>query len=194
MKRMNEAQKNTNLDIEKLRADKLKNSDSDLMNLELEELRRKREETKKAIIAKINANYDAKEQVETNKKVSSAKKPTKAKYTSSVKEKAVKEKTVKEVLKAGDKARKNHPEIKILPKKEKSTTKIKDHSERLSYTMQMDVFSKDQIKKHRQARQSFDVQDKFNGLEKTISKMYFGIVLFLSLLIIINILIINVFL
>lgn len=183
---MSNSQMKPNLDIEKLRADKLKSIDFDLKSVELEERKRRREETKKAIIAKINANNALENE---KKKEAENIKVTKPKYTSSAKEKKV-----KQILKEGDKARKDQSAIRILPTTPNKSNKIKDNSERLSYTMQMDIFTKDKIKKLRENRKNLNVQDKFIALENTVKKLYYGLIIILTILIIINILIINIYL
>lgn len=166
--------KKTNINIEKLRADKLKSLDVDLMSVEIEERRRKREETKKAIIEKINSDNKQKELEETQRL-------QKLEIKSSVKKQ-----NVDEVLKESKKKKKSHPQINILPIKSKHKNKIKDNSERLSYTMQMDIFSKEKLDKARKQRKNLNVEDKFTPLESTISKLYIIIVSGILALIVIN--------
>lgn len=166
--------KKTNINIEKLRADKLKSLDVDLMSVEIEDRRRKREETKKAIIEKINSDNKQKELEETQRL-------QKLEIKSSVKKQ-----NVDEVLKESKKKKKSHPQINILPIKSKHKNKIKDNSERLSYTMQMDIFSKEKLDKARKQRKNLNVEDKFTPLESTISKLYIIIVSGILALIVIN--------
>lgn len=162
------------INIEKLRAEKLKTLDTDLMSVEIEERRRKREETKKAIIEKINADNRQKQLEETQRL-------EKIKNQSSIKPQ-----NLSEALNVSKKTKKSHPQINILPIKPKHKNKIKDNSERLSYTMQMDIFTKEKLAKARKERKNINVEDKFYPLEKTVSKLYIFAVAILLALIIIN--------
>ena len=182
-----------NIDLAKLREsqlmkDELYKSNPELINQEIERKRRKREEAKQAIIKKINE--DAYKSVPESpisrtsklKTVSEQPKvPSKTEKTKSPTNVNRAPANIKIIRNTNDQASEAK---KVIPDKQQ---------ERLSYTLQMDKISVEQISDHKrkERKKGLNVDNKFAKLKPQILKLYLLIVLFLVILIAFSLLLLD---
>ena len=171
--------KEPNINIDKLRQSQLVKDEyynnSEKIKADIEEKRQKREEAKQAIIKKINegANQTTK-QPETRIK----KDETPQNF---FKRTEVKKETLQQTAELPI-------NIRVIKNDNPLATQeqVKQASEKLSYTLQMDVVSKDQVsmyKKRKERMQSIKINDKFAKFTPKITKIYLIITLILLVLI-----------
>lgn len=169
------------IDIEKLRQSQSTSNeiykDNNFLNEEIRRKKQKREEAKQAIIKKINQDVTTVKQTPVKNQLD----PIPAKPTQPLKQQ---ETTIKAPA-----------NIKVIKSSVHSNKqKIKETQERISYTLQMDAITQDQVNayKDRKARKSsLDVNDKFVNLTPKITYLYLTIVGILTILIIIAYIIYN---
>ncbi|MDL2212103.1 hypothetical protein LJB88_04430 [Erysipelotrichaceae bacterium OttesenSCG-928-M19] len=174
-----------NLDIEKLREDQIKKEalfkgNPELINLEIERKRKKREAAKQAIIQKINE--DANKVKDITQTQPTQLKPIEQQPTPP--SKPVLNEVKPEVLKA--------PEIKVIKTIDDSlpnNEKIQETQEKLSYTLQMDVISNSQVaayKKRKQRKEGLNIERKFAKSSPQMLKIYLAVVIVLVFLIVLT--------
>lgn len=171
-----------NINLDKLKESQKKREEffkkhPDLLNDQLERKRQEKNQAKKEIIKKINA--DNKPLAKTSASVTPKKPITSLKDS----DKSVVKRQV-------DQSKNQIPEIKIINKKpdvaRKNVTNIGEKRKRLSYTLQMDSVSSSQVEAYRKRKRKaadFDFENIFANLNPTINKIYIAVILALLVLI-----------